>query len=151
MRGSGIYLRHLAAQRDLESTDRGTLQDLGQQLVTPNPCAFLEGMLAWAGYRAGQDLVLEGLRHVSVLEALKAHGIECADPVVLIYIETPADLRARRLTERGETADRADNYGRHPVEQDTYVNLKAAADLTLSGDQPAKALCAMVMHYLSVR
>ena len=48
--GFGDYVRAAARSRGLDHTDRQTLQDLGQRLVTENTAAFVSGILSWANY-----------------------------------------------------------------------------------------------------
>lgn len=130
----GDYVRDQARQRDLDPGSRKVLQDLGQSLVEANPERFLAEALAWMNYDAAAGLVLDGLRHASVWRALQARGEAFPDqPVVLLFLDTPDDLRHRRLRERGLDDAAIAVADGHRAEQDLTAHLRAAADQKLTG------------------
>src|SRR5262245_37743225 len=65
----GEYLRGLARERGLEMT-REVLQDLGEQLVRKDVRGFCEDVLKQQPWEPGRPLIIDGVRHIEVLEAL---------------------------------------------------------------------------------
>jgi dephospho-CoA kinase len=149
--GFGDYVRYLAVVRGLDVTQRTVLQDLGHDLVEADPSAFLAGALAWSGHRHGDDLVLEGLRHMKILAALRDHAAKGLDQVVLVYLDTPVDLRRARVAQRGVRPTDIATDEAHPAELDLAQRLRDAADLVLAGNRTIEELSAQVQTYLERR
>lgn len=150
--GFGDYVRHLAAGLGLDTTNRTVLQDIGHERVETDARAFLDDTLAWSGHQPGAVLVLEGLRHVKILEALQARAAELEDPVILVYLDTPPEVRGARVTAaRGVSGDQLRKDEQHPAELDLYERLKAAADLVLSATDTIEAQAQQVLFLLSRR
>lgn len=131
----GSYIRYLAIAEDLDPDDRLTLQNLGQNLVEANPWAFTENFLNFAGYTADSVLVVDGLRHLAILQHLK-DLIQPADKFVLIYVEIDDQERVARLTARGIPRTEIDKIEKHPSERDVLEGLTSAADLVIDGNTP---------------
>lgn len=134
------YVRSEVEARGLDAEDRTTLQDVGHELVTADPRTFLDAALKWGGHVPGHDLVLDGLRHLSVLEALKARQSEGLDQVLLLYIETPKAIREQRVADRGVDLDTMRRNEAHPAEHDLRAGLASAADRVLDGGLPLEDL-----------
>lgn len=149
--GFGDYVRHLAMERGLDVAERSVLQDLGQDLVEADAASFLAGALAWAGHKPGGDLVLDGLRHMKILAALRDRAAKGLDEVVLVYLDTPIDVRRDRVAQRGVRAKDIALDEAHPAERDLATRLRDAADLLLAGDRPVEALIAQMQAYLDGR
>jgi cytidylate kinase len=149
--GFGDYVRHLAEARDLDVSQRTVLQDLGHKLVEADARDFLDGALAWSGHQPGDDLVLDGLRHMKILVALQERAAELEDPIVLVYLDTPLDVRHARVASRGVSLTRMTEDEQHPAELDLYEGLRGAADLILPGDRPVEDLCDQVIAFLAAR
>ncbi len=90
----GDYLKRLARDSGLEVT-REVLQDLGDQLVNRDVRAFCEEVLKQQPWQPGQPLVIDGVRHVEVLDSLA----EILSPAkgYLIYINVDRTTQAKRL------------------------------------------------------
>ncbi len=138
--GFGNYVRSLAAERGLDVERRQVLQDLGHELVQADARAFLDGALAWSGHAPGQDLLLDGLRHVSILDALRQREAEGLDTVTLFYLDTPRETRRARVAARGVSITQMEADEAHPAEQDLDEKLRAAADAVLDGAKDLEAL-----------
>jgi cytidylate kinase len=149
--GFGDYVRHLAAGLQLDTSDRTVLQDLGHQRVETDARAFLDGALAWGGHRPGADLILDGLRHMKMLDALRARAVDLHDPVVLIYLDTPLAERHARVATRGVTLEQMTADEQHPAELDLYVRLKSAADFVLAGTGSPQAMATEALALLTSR
>jgi dephospho-CoA kinase len=148
--GFGDYVRALAAERGLDTGDRKVLQDLGHELVTTNARDFLERTLRWSAHVPGQTLVLDGLRHIAVLDALRAQAAEGPDSLLVVYVETSTAVRRSRAAAIGVSADEFDCNDSHPAEYDLREYLRTAADLVVPGDRPslevAEAVAAEVVR-----
>lgn len=149
--GFGNYVRSLAAERGLDVGRRQVLQDLGHELVQADARAFLDGALAWSGHAAGQDLLLDGLRHVSILDALRQREAEGLDAVSLLYLDTPRETRRARVVARGVSAAQMEADEAHPAEQDLDEKLRAAADAVLNGAQDVEALTRDALRIIEQR
>lgn len=136
------YVRSVVDSQGLDSSNRTVLQDIGHALVLEDPRVFLDQALAWGGHRPGSDLVLDGLRHLSVLDALRARQVEGVEPVLLIYLDTPFSTRELRAKARGDDPERLLLNEAHPAEHDLHAGLKEMADLVLDGDLDQEALVA---------
>lgn len=136
--GFGDYVRVLAAERGLQP-DRTVLQDLGQARVEQDARAFLLETLAWGGWTPSDDIILDGLRHISVLNALR--DLRCEGrATILAYIDVAEPIRRQRQQARGATDEEIDAASTHPAEQDLILELRSAADLVLDGDAPVATI-----------
>lgn len=147
----GNYVRHLVGARGLDLNDRTVLQDLGHQRVETDARAFLGDTLEWAGHQATDELILDGVRHLKILAALQKRAEELNDPTILVYLDTPVEVRHARITPRGLTLEKILEDERHPAEQDLYEGLRNAADLRLDGDRPVQELRDEVLAFLAAR
>jgi dephospho-CoA kinase len=133
----GDYVRARASERGLD-TERGVLQELGQQLIEERGFdGFVEDVLADAGINpAAQPFVIEGVRHVAVLEALqRAAGAE----VALVYLEASDEARAERLRAREGAHAPVETWEQHETERDVKAELPTRADLVLHEGDPVAA------------
>jgi len=138
--GFGNYVRSLAEKRGLDIGRRQVLQDLGHELVLADPRGFLDDALAWGGHVPGQNLLLDGLRHITILEALRQREAEGLDDVTLLYLDTPASVRRTRVAARGVSVGQMEADEAHPAERDLDQRLRAAADYVLDGAKPIETL-----------
>lgn len=126
----GDYVRKVAAERGI-SSDRKALQDLGLELLQ-QPQAFCEAVLAQAGdWKKLQLLIIEGVRHVAILEILKE--LYFPDRIFLAYLDAPKELLFSRRTALGEAPD----LDRHTVESD-IEKLRLKADIVIDTTRPAE-------------
>jgi dephospho-CoA kinase len=149
--GFGNYVRSLAADRDLDVERRQVLQDLGHELVQADARAFLDGALAWSGHAPGQPLLLDGLRHITILDALRAREAEGLDAVTLLYLDTPRETRRARVAARGVSVEQMEADEAHSAEQDLDERLRAAADAILDGSKTVEALTRDAMTIVDAR
>lgn len=149
--GFGDYVRHLAGELALDVGNRTVLQDLGHERVEADPHRFLDGALAWSGHQPGSDLVLDGLRHIKILAALRTRAEALSDPMILVYLDTPIEVRHARVASRGLSLAKMMADEQHPAELDLYSALLGEADLVLPGDRPVEALRDSVLAFLSGR
>jgi hypothetical protein len=62
----GEYVRAQLARQGGDSAPRETLQNLGQSLVDADPEGFVRAVLASAGFIPGDNLLIDGVRHVDI-------------------------------------------------------------------------------------
>ena len=124
----GSYVRNEAAARGLPDSPR-MLADLGETLLHQNGVdAFVDGAIAFAGWSGNTPLVVDGLRHMAVLHALKRRFPQAK----LIYLDAPTTLRHDRLRIRdGSSADDSIALGDHSTEAEARP-LREAADRVLT-------------------
>lgn len=87
------YIRTILREADRDPEDRRMQQKVGQELVQGDVRAFVRHVLAQASdWRAGDNLVVDGLRHVEARLALVA----AIDPSPLHYVHVEIDEAMRR-------------------------------------------------------
>ncbi|MBK6510274.1 MAG: hypothetical protein IPG06_13040 [Haliea sp.] len=75
------------------------LQELGHSLVSSGPKQFMQDVLKHGELDIREDLLIDGLRHSTVLDALR--DIAAPQKVLLIFVETCDEIIASRLVDRG--------------------------------------------------
>jgi adenylate kinase family enzyme len=142
------FVRAIAADRGL-GEDRRTLQDLGAEMIeTLGPRGFVEGALDHAGLASSNaPFVIEGVRHVTTLEALK--WVVAPHPVALIYLAVSDDERDRRLAAEGISAAEGSRWEEHSTEYDVLHRLEEAADLVIDADLPRDFVANTAVTWLS--
>jgi len=117
----GDAVRREAKRRGL-SDSRGALQDLGDELIDAGWdafCSLVTDQVEWDGH---QSLVVDGVRHVGAIEALR----RLAGPsrLYLVFVDTAWEQRKAWLAERGVTGPEAIAADSHPNESelDDVVN-----------------------------
>ena len=78
-----------------------------------------------AGWVSGENLVMDGIRHVGAIDTLQE--ITRPSDVKLVYITTAESLRTQRVLTRGREKNLAAES--HPVESEVHTLLRARADL----------------------
>ena len=91
-------VRKTATSRGVEHT-RDSLQTIGEELEASDPTRFCRTVLDDAEWHPAESVVVEGIRHVRILDALKS--LVAPQTVFLVYLEAPEELRRARLQERG--------------------------------------------------
>jgi cytidylate kinase len=130
----GDYVRGAARRRGL-AEDTATLQAVGESLVAKGPETFCRAVLREAGWTPGSLLVVDGLRHMEVINGLR-EVISPAD-LRLVYIEVDESVRASRLSERDKAnVEEIRQYDRHSTESQVETQLRAHSDLILDGSEP---------------
>ena len=121
----GAYVRGQAARQGLEGS-REQLQDLGLKLVEENVDSFCRAVIAQSLWRPGESLIIDGVRHKSVLEAIGR--IVDKTPVTLIYIDADPKFREEHLIRRGEVGfSGIDRIDAHKVEWEVVRDLPSVA------------------------
>ena len=143
----GGYVRTVAADRGLEPT-RVTLQQVGEELITQDPYAFVKAVLARYGYRQGYSFVIEGIRHVSAISALR----ELARPqiVLLVYLDTAEDQRHERVIRRdGINETDLQVVESHSTESQVKTLVARMADLVVDANSDPTKVVDVILKALS--
>lgn len=127
----GDYVRHLAVQMD-EPTDRFTLQRIGQQRVEADAAGFVRAFLDWTSPVDGIPLIIDGVRHTVVDEALRGWAATCGREYLLIMLHASVRVRAERRHD-GDQSE-IEKIDALPVERETADKLPAIAELIVDAD-----------------
>ena len=79
----GNYVREVVRQRGIEES-RKVLQEIGASLVE-NPDEFCHSLLEQSGWKPGQHLIVDGVRHAKIVDAL--HRATEPSRVFLVFVE----------------------------------------------------------------
>jgi dephospho-CoA kinase len=139
----GDYVRGVALARGLAG-DRAELQAIGEELVAGGIISFCRSVLADARWSAGLPLVVDGIRHLEALEAVR----QLVAPLVvaLVHLGTPDEVRiARLMKSRPEDAEQIGDLDKHSTEIQVKQSLPSVADLVLDGSLGVDELTAAVV------
>ncbi len=137
----GDYVKHVATTRGLDHS-RDTLQTVGESLVSEGWVEFCNNVLKRANWRHGQDLVIDGIRHVKAFETIKQ--IASPSKVLLFYIVLDSSAREKRLSDdrRGKVLHK---HELHSTEVEVHTALPQIADFCLDGTMDAETLVNSVL------
>ncbi|TDX04021.1 AAA family ATPase [Kribbella sp. VKM Ac-2566] len=121
----GSLVRQEAQRRGLPD-DRVTLQGLGQTLLETLGARGMSEALV-ASHRT--NVIIEGVRHVEVLDAL----LEMLDRPLFVYLTAPTAVLDSRWNDRGATLQR-DDATDHVIESE-QAGLQARAAITIDTSQ----------------
>ena len=129
----GAYVRSQVASCGGSADDRLALQEYGLQRVSSDIRSFCQDVLQFGGYVKGQPLVVDGLRHPNVYQAIR--DLAAPSEVKLIYLQASEEDRQRRSSDAGV----ADN---HPVEAQ-IDELLQIADVVVDASLPLNDVIAI--------
>jgi cytidylate kinase len=136
--GFGDHVRKLAREQD-RASDRSSLQDLGETLVRDDPQGFTNGVLAQAPHD-WKVLVVDGVRHLSVLDVLRDYARQSDASLQLIHLTVDMPVRIDRIVARGADPSTAPTAERHASERDVSQRLADSANICLDGSKPVEQL-----------
>lgn len=135
----GDYLRDLADKKGLDKT-RATLQEIGASLME-NEDQFCISVLNYANWKKGQNLIVDGIRHASMLNALREHTKP--SKIIFIFIDIDENVLSKRSA--GEKKD----VEKHSTEQQVLYDLPNMADLVLNGTRPVDSLVSKIINWIN--
>lgn len=95
----GSYLKHYCQNHNL-SSDRKTLQDVGENFVTENPQQFLVDVINH--FKGESDsIIIEGVRHKIILKKIN----DLVESVVSVFIEAEQKTRFERYINRKQYSE----------------------------------------------
>lgn len=130
--GFGDYLRAEIARRRGDADDRKALQDLGQARVDDDAVSFCGDVLAAGGFNAGDNFVIDGIRHVSIFDILTQ--VSKPTEAKLLFLGAAELTRKARVQPRSD-ADDFTRASAHRVEAELGDALPAHADGVVDSDQ----------------
>lgn len=140
----GDYVRKIAELRGLELS-RENLQGLGESLLEKDLNQFCAAVLAQAPWKPGNPLVVDGVRHAEVAEALKA--LVSPSGLRLIYVNTDDRERQQRLRKTVKAKKSIKQLERHSTEVQVKRILQDLADLIVDGSKPPEQLVGEVVNW----
>ena len=134
----GNYIRSIAHSQGLDET-REVLQELGEGLVKKGAEDFCRALLAHYNWRSGEPLVLDGLRHKEVADALRR--LVAPLEIRIVFLEVDEKIRKARLaTEKQRDFEMFETVQKHPTEMQVKTEIPRIADLTLQGNRTPQDL-----------
>lgn len=144
----GKTLRAIAIAQGLKN-ERHVLQRLGEEWIERRCAKFCELTLAEANWTSQDSLVIEGLRHVQALEALK-HLLRPIK-LILVYIDADDTLRAKRLMDAGLDSQELKRLDSHSTEIQVQSVLKQMADyVVISNESPENIVSNIILYIDSI-
>jgi len=142
----GDYLRSVAKGSGLDES-REVLQELGASLIEKGVEDFCRAVLAHYKWSAGEPLVIDGIRHAEVVEALRK--VVAPLEVRIVYVDVGDDKRLERLRRMDESMPgKFKEIESHSTEQQVKELLPALADLRLAGDRPVSELVSVIVDWV---
>lgn len=132
----GDHVRHVTRAGGLDPTDPANLLSVGAELVDHDCEGFCRKVLDAAGWVGRQSVVLDGVRHIKVVETIR-HIIA---PVgfYLIFVDAPAATRERRFREDSRVSSiPLSHIEAHSTSRDLDA-LRQMADLLVDGRSPPR-------------
>ena len=132
--GFGDHFRAMASRLGLEPSDRVLLQRLGEEQVRLSPDNVCRELLSSNDWKPGDGtIVVDGVRHLEVLKALK--NIVAPLPVFLVYVQRNKIRSAQLSTKVGKR--NMELFDAHSTELQNDI-LRSSADIIVSAeDDPA--------------
>ncbi len=141
----GDEVRSVARQRGLDPS-RETLQEIGEELVATSAQEFCEAVIAQAEWQPGQSLVIDGIRHLKIVEILR----DLVRPSVLrlVYVKTADHVREGRLADELKDRQELSRIEHHSTEVQVGTILPSLADLVVDGAKPLNSLIREIRTWL---
>jgi ribosome-binding protein aMBF1 (putative translation factor)/dephospho-CoA kinase len=142
----GDYLRNVARSEGLDES-REVLQELGESFVERDVDAFCRAVLAHYDWKAGEPLIIDGIRHAEVVEALRK--LVAPLEVRIVFLDVNDQKRIERLQQFDESIPKKiETIEKHPTEQQVREVLPGLADLHLAGDRSIGELAETVVNWI---
>jgi len=143
----GDYLRELA-RKSVKEVTREVLQELGDRLVNQDVGAFCEEVLKQQPWQPRRPLIIDGVRHVEVLDALV--GILAPAKVYLIFINVDRMTQSKRFEQDPLPHEkRLDELEQHPTELQVRSKLLDRAGLVLDGTEDPDKSMQKIIEFLA--
>jgi dephospho-CoA kinase len=134
----GDFVRGVARERGLQET-RDVLQEIGDKFIREDLEGFCKSVLAQADWKAGQPLVIEGVRHEDVSNLLRR--LVAPSKYFLVLVSVDDQTRKERLLQEGiDDCDLIERVETHPTEEQVKTVLPHIADYKLNGTDPIPVL-----------
>jgi len=143
--GFGDYLRSEIARLGGDPDARQALQDLGQKRVDDDPVAFCRDVLSAAGFRSGDNFVIDGIRHIRIFEILAT--VSAPSHARLLFLGASQATLMSRIGARADAEDFS-RASEHRVESELSDAVPQRADGVVSADQPFSCVLAECLNLI---
>lgn len=133
------------ARRRGTSEEREALQALGEELVAADPEALCKAVLGPSGWRPGQALVVDGIRHADIAERMKRR-MQPSD-FQHVHLAVAHKTRVNRLGARGGDRISFSRLDSHSTEADVHKGLPERADFVADGSLPLEVIIERVSQW----
>jgi len=137
----GDFVRNEARKAGIPNPIRKDLQDIGQRLVEADVIAFCRAVLQTVSFSPGEQIVIDGVRHIEALQAISS--VSPGQAIKLIYLFAPLEIRTARCTPDAIDSELA-AIDSHEVESQTECELRDLADVVID----ASANVDITFHHL---
>lgn len=142
----GDYVRSVAQSRGLAES-REVLQAIGADLLQRDMEGFCRAVLAQADWQLGQPIVIDGIRHIEVLDNLKR--IVAPMQLFLVFITVDKATRTNRLLERGTVnLEKYKHLEQDSTEQQVKTHLAEISDLVVNSASSLEASARQVIEWI---
>lgn len=142
------YLKHLAAERGIVS-DRESLQRLGVECIEAGWGRFCSAVLEFGGWRPGDSVIVEGIRHPEAVGALNA--VAAPGRVFLVFLAADDVVIQARIRVRDGSEVELQKIESHPSDGGVGERLHAVTDIVLDASRPLPALAGEVWRWHGLR
>ncbi|RJX18475.1 MAG: AAA family ATPase [Desulforudis sp.] len=141
----GDYVREVAKKRGVPGA-REVLQDIGLELLKDTD-QFCLDVLRQAHWKPGGNIIIDGVRHLSVLRSLDK--LDKNAKVILIFADTAKEVREKRFNKRNEVNNsKLSLVEKHPTEKDVNSELIKSADFVVNGSAPLNDLSKTIIGWI---
>jgi dephospho-CoA kinase len=145
----GNYVRFVARSQGLVES-REVLQEIGADLVEKDVAEFSRAVLAQADWQPGQSIVIDGIRHVTVLASLRK--LVAPTKLFLVFVETDKATRSARLFDRDAiNLEIHQHLELHSTEQQVKSTLAKMSDLLIYSTHSPEVLAQQITHWLEAQ
>ena len=142
----GDYFRQLAKESGRDPTDRQLLQHLGARYVSLSPERLCRDLLRNANWSPKEgSLVIDGVRHKEILEALRKSVAPL--PISLVYIRRDRVRSNSAAAQLG--VENLALFDTHSTELQNDA-LRSAADVVVSGDDDVLGVLKSILRSTGV-
>ena len=113
------------------------LQAVGQRLVEKDPVDFCRAVLAHFGWTSGEPLVIDGIRHAAIVDALRKIVAPLDLRVVFVDVSEKTRLKRIQNTDR-DVVTRMNEIEAHATEREVPSIVRDLAARRVEGDRPVK-------------
>jgi cytidylate kinase/transcriptional regulator with XRE-family HTH domain len=133
----GEYVRAYAKSQGLDDNSRDVLQAVGQSLVEKDAVDFCRSVLAHFGWTSGEPLVIDGIRHSAVVDALRK--IVAPLDLRVVYVDVSEKTRLKRIRDTDkDVVQRMNEIEAHATEREVPNAVRALAARHIEGDRPVE-------------
>lgn len=142
----GDYVRKVATERSIEHA-RENLQNLGAHLIQELGYeTFCRNVLNMANWSQRDCLIIDGIRHVEVLNTLKT--LTKPSKFLLVYIDIDLEKREERLKNQGLVKEDVKKIDSHSTEIQVQSDLKKYSDIIVDGTLSVEEGIKKILDYI---